>query len=132
MTHFQSIYKDLRTIKFRLKKTTNRLWKLKFSLVEIYQSGSTEKDFLPRRILQLKELEQLKFEKLVHQLNQIIVNCFNKSFIVFSSEEDVDTILRIRRTIQYMKNAFTSEPTLLQTLEKLNRAIPSQQLRLLK
>lgn len=128
MTQLHSIYKELKLIKFRLKKTANRLWKIKFALVESYQAGHEEKSFLPRRLLKLKEEQQLKFEKLTHQLNLIIGDCFHKNFIIFNSAEDVETVLKIRKTVQYMKNAFTSEPFLIQTLDRLNKVLSVQKI----
>lgn len=128
MSQLHSIYTQLNRIKFRLKKTANRLWKIKLALVESYQTGFEERDFLPRRLLKLKEEQQLKFEKLTHQLNLMIVSCFHKNFIIFNSAEEVETFLKIRKTVQYMKNAFTSEPFLIQTLDRLNKVLSVQKI----
>ncbi len=128
MSQLHSIYQELNRIKFRLKKTANRLWKIKLALVESYQTGFEERDFLPRRLLKLKEEQQLKFEKLTHQLSLIIGNCFHKKFIIFNSAEDVESILKIRKTVQYMKNAFASEPFLIQTLDRLNKVLSVQKI----
>lgn len=124
MSKFTPVYKEIKALEAKLKKTANKLWDLQHQLTEAYDQGLTEGDFLPRRILLRKQEEQLVFEKLLHKLNGLINYHLSKDFIVFSSVEDIQTMMSIRRTMKYIKNAFSSEPALVETLEKLNKALP--------
>ncbi|GEM_PF-1665718 len=124
MSRFTSIYKELKALELKLKKTANCLWDLQHSLSEAFDQGFNESDFLPRRILLRKQEKQLIFEKLLHKLNRIINHHLSKDFIIFSSTEDIQTMIHIRRTIKYIKNAFSAESSVVETLEKLNKALP--------
>lgn len=124
MSKFTPVYKEIKDLEGRLKKSANQLWDLQHQLTEAYDQGLAESDFLPRRLISLKRDEQLIFEKLLHKLNTLINHHLSKDFIVFSSVEDIQTMISIRRTMKYIKNAFSAEATLVETLEKLNKALP--------
>ncbi len=126
MSKFTPVYKEIKALEAKLKKVANSLWDLQHQLTEAYDQGLSKDDFLPRRILLRKQEEQLVFERLLHKLNNLINYHLSKDFIVFSSVEDIQTMISIRRTMKYIKNAFSSEPTLVETLEKLNKALPFQ------
>lgn len=124
MSKFAPVYKEIKELEAKLKKAANSLWDLQHQLTEAYSQGLKESDFLPRRVRLRKQDEQLIFEKLLFKLNNLITNHLSENFIVFSSEEDIQMMIRIRRTIKYIKNAFSAEPALVETLEKLNKALP--------
>lgn len=126
MSKFTPVYKEIKALEAKLKKTANHLWDLQHQLTEAYDQGLNKSDFLPRRILLRKQEEQLLFEKLLFKLNKIINHHLSKDFIIFSSVEDIQTMISIRRTIKYIKNAFSAESTVVETLEKLNKALPFQ------
>lgn len=124
MSKFAPVYKEIKALEAQLKVAANVLWDLQHQLTEAYDQGLKVSDFLPRRIRLRKQDEQIIFEKLLFKLNRLINHHLSKDFIVFSSVEDIQTMIRIRRTIKYIKNAFSAEPTLVETLEKLNKALP--------
>jgi hypothetical protein len=120
MNRFNSAFQELNFLQSRLKGAANRLWTLQSSLATAFTQGLKESDFLPRRLINLKREEQYRFEKLIDQLNDVVTSYFNRHFIAFSSAEDVQTVMNIRKTIQYIKNAYSSEPVLIHTLARLN------------
>jgi len=120
MSRFDSAFRELNFLQSRLKGAANRLWSIQSSLANAFTQGLKENDFLPRRLLNLKAEEQYRFEKLIDQLNGVVTSYFNRHFIAFSSAEDVQTVMNIRKTIQYIKNAYSSEPVLINTLARLN------------
>lgn len=114
----------MKDLEAKLKKSANVLWDIQHSLTEAYSQGLNESDFLPRRILNRKKEEKIIFEKLITKLTQLINYHLHKDFIIFNSVDDIQTMMSIRRTIKFIMNAFSAEPVLIETLEKLNKAIP--------
>ena len=49
----------------------------------------------------------------------------DSALIAFNSVEDVRTVLKIRKTIRYIQNAFAGEIPLAYTLARLNRVLPA-------
>ncbi|MBI3541447.1 MAG: hypothetical protein HY073_04855 [Deltaproteobacteria bacterium] len=109
MSQFDSVFAELRRLQSRLKVSANRLWSLRSQISSAYFNEHQESDFLPRRLIQLKIQEQIKFDQCLSQLNFVISTRLDSAFIVFSSEEDVKTVAEIRRTIRYIRNAFAGE-----------------------
>src|SRR5215471_12402340 len=120
MNRFDSAFQELNFLQSRLKGAANRLWVLQSSLASAFTQGLNENDFLPRRLQNLKRQEQYQFEKLIDQLNGVVSSYFHRHFIAFSSVEDIQTVMNIRKTIQYIKNAYSSDPALIDTLARLN------------
>lgn len=120
MSRFDYAFQALNFLQSRLKGSANRLWSIQSSLANAYTQGLKENDFLPRRLINRKREEQYKFEKLIDELNSVVASHFGRHFIAFSSPDDVQTVINIRKTIQYIKNAYSSEPALLDTLARLN------------
>jgi len=127
LSRFDSAFQALNFLQSRLKGTANRLWSIQSSLASAYTQGLKETDFLPRRLINRRREEQYKFEKLVDDLNTVVKSHFGRHFVAFSSPEEVRTVMNIRRTIQYIKNAYSNEPTLLDTLARLNTLFQSSE-----
>lgn len=123
MSRFDSAFRELNVLQSELQGRANRLWFIQSSLSEAYTQGLKENDFLPRRLLRRRKEEQREFETLIDQLNTVVSSHFGRHFIAFSSTEDVETVMNIRKTIRYIKNAYSSDPMLLQTLTKLSRVL---------
>lgn len=125
MSQFQSVFKDLRALQFKLKVTVNRLWSIRLALSSAYRRGQKESDFFPRRLNEIKKEEQMKYDQLLYQLSHLISTHLDSAFISFESPEDVQVVLGIRKTIRYIRNAFVSGQPIGSTLARLNMALPA-------
>lgn len=123
-SHFDSIFEELSDLQSRLTLTVNRLWFIKSSLASATRRGHLETDFLPRRLISLEGEAQEIYQKLLHKLRWITSH-FDSALIAFNSVEDVKTVLKIRKTIRYIQNAFAGEIPLAYTLARLNRVLPA-------
>ncbi|MDO8461458.1 MAG: hypothetical protein Q7S98_01215 [Deltaproteobacteria bacterium] len=124
MSSFSDVFAELRLLQSHLKSSGNRLWCLKETLAVAYRQGQKENDFLPRRLRVLKTEEQLKMERLLHQLNLLISTRLDSTFIALDSDDDIKALGGIRRTIRYIRNAFAEDLSLGITLTRLNRTLP--------
>ncbi len=124
MSRFDPVFEELKQLQCHLSETVNRLWSIRSALSSSYRRGHTEKDFLPRRLVFLKREQQIRFEQLLYQLNHLISTELDSAFLTFSSSEDVEKVIHIRRTILYIRNAFANELPLIHTLDRLNSALP--------
>lgn len=119
-----SIFKELRQLQTSLQKASDRLWTIRKSIAAAYQHGHTECDFLPRRLVALKNEEQIRFDHLLDRLKIIISSKLGRALFPLNSPDDVDAIIGIRRTIRYIRNAFAGEPPLNLTLDRIHRLLP--------
>jgi len=122
----EQVSSELTGLQSQLQGTANRLWNLKFSLNSAFHHGYSERDFLPRRLLSLRREEQEHFEDLLHRLKLLLSSCLGAPVLVFDSDEDLNTLMHMHRTIRYLKNAYCSEPPLLHALARLSRALPAR------
>ncbi len=120
MNPFITASKKLTGLQSQLQKNANRIWWIQSSILQAYRRGHRENDFLPRRLHSIKNEEQVQFKKLIQQLHHLVTTYFDQDFIAFSSVQDVKTVMNIRKTIRYIKNAYTADPPVLNTLTKLN------------
>lgn len=125
MKPFNAVFEELSDLQAGLKKTTNLLWSLKFSLIQVLHEGHAENDFLPRRLTCRQAQLEKEYESYLRQLNSLISTHLDHPFICFHSEDDVKAALHIRRVIRYLQNAFAADLPLGRTLVKLNKALPS-------
>ncbi|MBI1909746.1 MAG: hypothetical protein HYS22_06215 [Deltaproteobacteria bacterium] len=124
MGTFEAVFAELRLLQSHLKAAGNRIWYLKEALALAHQQGQKETDFLPRRLIVLKREEQLKMERLLHQLNQLISTRLDSTFIALDPTDDLKTVNGIRQTIRYIRNAFAEDLSLDITLARLNSTLP--------
>jgi len=114
----------LNRVKSEIVACVNTLWALKFDLSDAYARGLSENDFLPRRLIALIQRKRFQFEGLVEELRSILSTRLSSSFLPLSSPEDLNTARNIRTTIQYIKNAYTAEPSVADTLKLLKSTLP--------
>lgn len=130
MSRFRLVFEELRRLQLRLILNINRLWSIRLSLVEAYQRGVSEAEFVPRRLAVRQKEEQARFERLLCDLNRVLSNHLDSALITFHSEEDVRTAMRIRSTIRYLQNALGGELPLRYALgswsDRLNRSLPAR------
>ena len=124
MRELERISEQLNLLQGQLQGTANRLWKLKFSLNSAYHHGFSEGDFLPRRILGRRREEQDRFETLVRRLKGLLAS-LGSPMLLLDSDQDLRTLLKIHRTIRYLKNAYCAEAPLLHALARIHRVLPN-------
>lgn len=125
MRRLEQVSEELNVLQGQLQGAANRLWKLKFSLNSAYYHGYSEGDFLPRRLQCLRQQEQEHFEALLERLKGLLASYLGSPVLVFDSDQDLDTLQDIHRTVRYLKNAYCSDPPLLNALARIRRALPS-------
>lgn|SRR3989338_932415 len=123
-SRFDSIFKELRQLQTSLQKASDRLWVIRKSITSAYRQGHLETDFLPRRLITLKNDEEIRFAEFLDQLKKIITSRLGRTLILLSSSDDVKTVMAIRKTIRYIRNAFAGEFPLNFTLDRLHRRLP--------
>ena len=121
-----SIFKELRQLQTSLQKASDRLWAIRKAITSAYRQGHLETDFLPRRLITLKNHEEIRFEGLLDQLKAVISSQLGKILFPLNSPNDVKAIIGIRKTIRYIRNAFAGELPLSFTLDRIHRALPSR------
>ena len=127
MNRFSHLLKELQELETRLKRAGNALWAINLKLKSGSKEGHKPGDFLPRRLANLKLETQNEINDLVGRLHTILVEHFGKKFVLFYSSDDVKNITRIRRTLRYLHNAFSSEFPVPETLLQLNALLPWSQ-----
>jgi len=125
MRELERVSQELDQLQSQLQATVNRLWKLKFSLNSAFHLGNSEGDFLPRRILSLRSVEQGHFEQLLHRLRRLLDLNLSSPFHT-DHEGDRIALAQIHRTMRYLKNAYCSEPPVLHALARIGRALPAR------
>lgn len=128
MRELERVSEELEALQSQLQGVANRLWKLKFSLNSAYHQGLSEGDFLPRRLLSLRQEAQERFEALLQRLKRLLASDLDRPVLLLDSDRDFETLRNIRRTIRYLKNAYCAEPPLLHALARISRALPSRSL----
>lgn len=89
-----------------------------------YRRGHCDGDFLPRRLKKLSQVEEGRFESLLQKVRLILDHQLDQQFFVLTSKRDLYTLLNIRKTVRYIRNAFSNATPVSQTLGKLNSALP--------
>ena len=123
MSHFQSVFSELRDLESRLKTTVNRLWSIRLALASAYRQGQHESDFLPRRMMSLKRTEQVRFERLLHRLNRILSTALDSTFVLFTSAEEAQAATHLRKTLRYIQNAFVGDPSIRCNLARVHHLL---------
>ena len=123
MSRFESILEELNLLESQFKGTVNRLWAVRSNLKIAHAAGHRENDFLPRRLQRVHLEEKRKLDLLIMRLNLVISTRLDSAFIAFSSVEDVRSMVAIRRSIRYIRNAFANELHLGYTLNRLDMAL---------
>ena len=123
-SNHNAIFEQLRTLQLRLQATVNRLWSIKLALTSAYRYGHQEYDFLPRRLSFLKKEEQLKFDQLLRQLNFLVSTKLDSALIALDNSHDMLAMVKIRKTIRYIQNAFVGDLSLRQSLTQINTLLP--------
>lgn len=124
MLSYENILQELQTLESDLKETTNLWWKLKLSLLHVLSPDPEVQDFMPERLIRRKKEVERKLKGLLFQLEDFVESRLGSSLFVFQSAEDVQNLLTIRKTIRYLRNAYSRAWPLTQTLDKLNKALP--------
>lgn len=124
MSKFSDILQELLELQDRLKKVTNRLWSIRLCLSDV-QDDDRMQEFLRRRLSMRQHEEQIKFERLLNQLNRLISLHLDSSLFAFSSIDDVNAMREISTMIRYLHNAFAGELSVGKTWAKLNAALPA-------
>lgn len=129
MTKIEFVLEELKYLKQKLSHSVNRVWSLRMALSEAHRQGHRATDFLPRRLEDLRQKEEINFKSLVTQVNSILTTQLNKPFFVLHSDQDLRAWLKIRKIIRYIRNSFTNDYPVAHTLVKLNKALQSASLR---
>ena len=125
MIPIEILLKQLKDLKRDLNASANRLWSLRISLAEAYRRGMSEEDFLPRRLKHLSRSEDSRFDFLLNRVNGLLTDQLNNPFFALGSENDLRAMLKIKKTVHYIRNAFSNANPVADTLVKLNRALPT-------
>lgn len=125
MTRFQNVFQELDRLQDNLKRAANRLWRIRLLVAKAYSQGQSDGDFLPRRLLKLRIEAQREIDHHLNQLHRVLSSELDSTFIAFDSLDDVKEAMRIRTTLRYIQNAFADELPVVNTLARLNSALPS-------
>lgn len=124
MTSLATTFKELKNLKGDLNASVNCLWELRMARLEASRRGHHDGDFLPRRLKNLSLTEEGRFESLLQQVRLILDHQLDQQFFVLTSKRDLYTLLNIRKTVRYIRNAFSNATPVSHTLGKLNSALP--------
>jgi hypothetical protein len=114
----KEICDDLVCLQSQLTSTVNELWRLKFALVEARHRGENENEFLVRRLLDCQTKSEARQEELLQEL-RLCVESYQTNLLVFGSEDDVETALKLRASIRYLQNAFDQDLPLGPALKRI-------------
>ncbi|MBI4412612.1 MAG: hypothetical protein HY541_09035 [Deltaproteobacteria bacterium] len=120
------IFNELRQLQTSLQKASDRLWAIRKSITVAHHQGQLETDFLPRRLIALKNEEEIRFDNLLDQLKGVISSNLGRALLPLNSSDDVKVIIGIRKTIRYIRNAFAGELPLSFALDKIHQSLPSR------
>ncbi len=124
-SRFHSVSSKLKDIQKNLQKSVDRLRKIHHTLSLALDEGQKKTDFLPRRLIGLKEEEGARIESYLHEFSGVISSQLDSTYFVLTSHDDLEAMVRIRKTIRYVRNAFSQELPLGPTLERLSRVLTS-------
>src|SRR2546423_1402452 len=105
-----SFLKELEEFKVHLQNSLQlfRQARQKLKLVDLEKN-----EFLFRRFIQLERDALRNFEKDIRHMNQSIEKRIKSLLMSFNSGENEDALLKIRRELRHLKNAFDSESPVL-------------------
>ncbi|MBI2340491.1 MAG: hypothetical protein HYU99_09045 [Deltaproteobacteria bacterium] len=104
-----SLFGELRQLQTDLQQRADRLRAVRKSIALAYSNGHGEADFLPRRLMALKNEEEIRFEGGLARLKGLLAAKLERTCLLLTSQDDVKTVVGIRKTIRYIRNAFAGE-----------------------
>ena len=123
MTNFENILSELKLLQERFTAVSNELWSLRTKKEAFLRQGEDENCFLLKRFNSLETEKTIEFGSLFSQLQSLLDKKLSEKMFLINSVNDVKNIQLIAQTISYIKNAFSADLPLIQTLARLKLAI---------
>ena len=109
MTRSAQICRELNRLQTELAVTVNQLWALRISTAKALAGGNEAGDFLPRRLAARHNIMELKLGRLQSDLETVIAARLDRGLMLLEGPEDNATLMRIRRVIRYIRNAYAGD-----------------------
>lgn len=119
MSELETISQELHLLQKKMQQSVDQMGFTRQALNLAYRKGHQEGDFLPRRLVSLKNKMELQFDSLLRRFDEIIWNKLDVALLHSQSASDVETMLKIRKTIRYIRNAFAGDTELTPSLTHL-------------
>ncbi len=119
MSQLENISQELYLLQEKMQQSVDQIGVARQRLNQAHREGYLEGEFLPRRLAALKNKVELQFDSHLRQFDEIIWNKLDVALLHSQSPSDVETMLKIRKTVRYIRNAFAGETQLTPSLNRL-------------